>query len=182
MRTFYAKNYIEKGLSLGIVQGNGVGGHHVLATSIVVVGLAPIGLAEQLGYLIPVHVMIVVGFGTELHGLDFAIFATIGVGREEVSLRGKIVELEGYGASIDEVVVVKQATSDIVQILGRCQTMGDNPRGILRGYLHGVKDGIDLMDGVGEFAMGTLDGLLPHLVSGHSQKDCKREGKDEGPQ
>ena len=164
-------------LSFTVVQRFRVGSHHLLATPFIVIRLAPIRLVQQLRNLVPVHVVVVVRFGTQLHRLDFSILIPIRIRREEMALRREVIRFKRYRTTIYKIIVLEQAFRHVIHEVGRFQSMRYNPSCILYGNFHGMQYRIYLVDGAGEFTVCMLGRLLSHLVSCHSQEngECQRE-------
>ena len=83
-------------VALLVVERMREGGHHLLAATAIVVRLAPVVLLQQFGYLIPVHIVVLVVGRTQLFGLDIVVDAPVGIRRELLALLLVVVGFERH--------------------------------------------------------------------------------------
>ena len=94
-----------------------IGGHHLLATPLVVIRLTPTISFQKFGDEIPIHVMILVVVGTKLLCEYRGVGTTIGVRRELLTLLRIEVGFEGNGRAYDIRVQFQQTTDDTIHLI-----------------------------------------------------------------
>ena len=156
-----------------VLQRVAVGRHLQVAAALVVVGVAPVGLAGLVGHAEPLHVVVVVVLVAELLALDAAVGGLIAVGRKPWVVA--VVPFgEGYGAAAHQGLLLHHLLRDAVEHLVVLLKRGGELAGTRCCRLHLHQRQLYLLHhGVKAALRGAL-GLGGHQLVVGSSHHCQR--------
>ena len=171
--------------SVRVLDGLGVGGDDFLRVVNLRIdideGLAPDGLIQQLGRLVPVHIEVLVVVVSFLARIEDAV-VIVAIGREEASaaLVLEIIGLEGDGTAVQFGIVLEDTPGIDEHRVGRVEVACNQPVGVVGRRLDELDDGADAQDGVVELFAGAADGFLAHGAERLGEHEAQGDVEDDG--